>query len=87
MLCNGFRQLERALHDAGLKTDSNSLEFDLKGRDGQNAQAFGKRDENGGQGQSGDRNPANDDQSGDGQDTATPNDAAPSEDGALNMVA
>ncbi len=81
------RQLERALQDAGLKTDSNSLEFDLKGRDGQNAQAFGKRDENGGQGQSGDRNPANDDQSGDGQDTATPNDAAPSEDGALNMVA
>ena len=62
------RQLERALQDAGLKTDSNSLEFDLKGRDGQNAQAFAKRDENGGQGKTGEQSPANDDQSGTGQD-------------------
>ena len=81
------RQLERALQDAGLKTDSNSLEFDLKGRDGQNAQAFAKRDENGGQGKTGEQSPANDDQSGTGQDAKDSGDTAPGEDGALNMVA
>ena len=44
MLARDAKSLERALADAGLKTDSGNLQFNLRG-EGQSGNAFGARDD------------------------------------------
>ncbi len=66
------RALERALQDAGLKTNSNSLEFDLRGEDGRWA-GESDADENGGS----TKTASNDD------DTETLADADPADEGGV----
>ena len=48
------RVLERALQDAGLKTDQNSLSFDLQGREGEDRTKHAKHDSENSQGSSND---------------------------------
>ncbi len=45
LLQRDSRVLERALQDAGLKTDHNSLSFDLQGRDGEDRAQHAQRED------------------------------------------
>lgn len=49
MLARDAKGLERALADAGLRTDSGNLQFNLRG-EGQSGNAFGSRDDGAGSG-------------------------------------
>ena len=62
LLQTDSRALERALQDAGLKTNSDSLSFNLRG-EGQNGK-FAERDANGGSGESSDSGQSDDSNSG-----------------------
>ncbi len=81
------RVLERALQDAGLKTDHNSLSFDLQGRDGDEQARQAQNDKDGNTGKSGDAGAAGD---ADGEITETPIPATAiglAPDGSVNFLA
>lgn len=87
LLQRDSRVLERALQDAGLKTDHNSLSFDLQGRDGDDRTRQAQKDGPDGAGKANERASAGDDDS-DMTETPIPATAiglAP--DGSVNFLA
>ena len=79
------KALEKALQDAGLKTDRDSLDFDLRGRDGGDGRNNGRdvANDDGGRGQVGD----SDDTTSDTAEADSAETGGAMADGSLNLVA
>lgn len=85
LLQRDAKALEKALQEAGLKTDRDSLEFDLRGRDGSDGRNGG-RDVANDDGQSGSTG-GDDETAADAADNGTSDPDGLTADGSLNLVA
>ena len=85
LLQRDAKALEKALQDAGLKTDRDSLDFDLRGRDGGDGRNNGRdvANDDGGRGQVGD----SDDTTSDTAEADSAETGGAMADGSLNLVA